>query len=110
MTVIPDGDDGGEQHDEPGQVAEPLSHEALQGDHDERQHHLGQEQGLGEPVQLQVQQPHLQGPETQVSVLRTAGGNWRETQEITALGFAISKSDILFCFASIQSRTSDRVK
>ena len=58
---VPDGDDVGEQHDEPEQVPEPGSHEALQGDHHHGQQHLGQEQGLGEPVQLQVQQAHLQG-------------------------------------------------
>ena len=58
---VPDWDDVGEQDDEPEQVPEPGPYEALQGDHHHRQQHLGQEQGLGETVQLQVQQAHLQG-------------------------------------------------
>ena len=102
QSVAPDGDDGGEQHDESAEVAEPLSHEALQRDHDEGQHHLGQEQGLGEAVQLQVQQAHLQGPETQVRarVYRTAG----------EMGGNSRTESLLFRFISMQSSTMDHVK
>ena len=102
QSVAPDGDDGGEQHDESAEVAEPLSHEALQRDHDEGQHHLGQEQGLGEAVQLQVQQAHLQGPETRVRarVYRTAG----------EMGGNSRTESLLFRFISMQSSTMDHVK
>lgn len=58
---LPDGDDVREKHDEAEKVAEPRTHKPLQRYHDDRQNHLGQEQGLGEAVQLQVQKPDLSG-------------------------------------------------
>ena len=61
--VVPDGDDVREKHDESEEVAEPRTHKPLQRDHDNGQNHLGQEQGLGEAVQLQVQQADLWGRE-----------------------------------------------
>lgn len=52
---VPDGDDVREKHNEAEKVAKPGTHKSLQRYHDNRQNHLGQEQGLGETVQLQVQ-------------------------------------------------------
>lgn len=50
--TVPDGDNVWEKHDEAEKVAEPRTHKPLHRYHDNRQNHLGQEQGLGEAVQL----------------------------------------------------------
>lgn len=63
ITEVPDGDNVGEKHDESEKVAEPRTHKSLQCYHDDRQNHLGEEQGLGEAVQLQVQEANLPGRE-----------------------------------------------
>lgn len=60
---IPDGYNVREKHNESEKVAEPRTHKSLQRYHDNRQNHLGQEQGLGEAVQLQVQEADLSGQE-----------------------------------------------
>lgn len=52
---LPNRDDVGEEHYEAKQVAKPRPDEALQSHHDDREHQLGQEQGLGQTIQLQVQ-------------------------------------------------------
>ena len=52
---VPDGDDVREKYNKSEEVAKPRTHEPLQCHHDHRQNDLGQEQGLGEAVQLQVQ-------------------------------------------------------
>lgn len=57
--VLPDRNDVGEEHHKTKQVTKPGSDEALQCNHDDREHHLCQEEGLGEAVQLQVKHPHL---------------------------------------------------
>lgn len=49
---VPDGNNVREKHDESEKVAEPRTHKPLQRYHDNRQDHLGQEQGLGEAIQL----------------------------------------------------------
>lgn len=58
---VPDRYDVREEHHETEQVAEPRTHESLQRYHDNGQNHLGQEQSLGEAVQLQVQEADLSG-------------------------------------------------
>lgn len=59
--MAPDGNDVGEQDHKAEEVPEPRAHEALQRHHDDGQNQLGQEQGFGEAVQLQVQKAHLRG-------------------------------------------------
>lgn len=63
LSKIPDWYDVREKHNESEKVAEPRTHKSLQRYHDNRQNHLGQEQGLGEAVQLQVQEADLSGQE-----------------------------------------------
>lgn len=58
---VPDWDDVREKYDKTEKVAEPWTHKTLQCNHDNGQNHLGQEQGLGEPVQFQVQKADLSG-------------------------------------------------
>lgn len=57
--VLPDWNDVREEHHKTEQVPEPGSDKALKCNHNNGQHHLGQEESLGEAVELQVQQSHL---------------------------------------------------
>ena len=59
INKVPDGDNVGEKHHKSEKVAEPWTHKPLHCYHDDGQDHLGQEQGLGEAVQLQVQKANL---------------------------------------------------
>lgn len=61
FETVPDGDDVGEKHNKSKEIAEPRTHKPLQCNHHHRENHLGQEQGFGETVQLQVQQANLWG-------------------------------------------------
>lgn len=58
---VPDGDNVRKKHNKSEKIAEPRTHKSLQRYQDNRQNHLGQEQGLGEAVKLQVQKTNLSG-------------------------------------------------
>ena len=58
---VPDGDNVREKHNKSEKIAEPRTQKSLQRHQDNRENNLGQEQGLGEAVKLQVEKTNLSG-------------------------------------------------
>lgn len=59
MLRLPDGNDVGKQEEEADDLEVPTAGKVLKGDHDQRHHHQGTEEDLGEAVDFQVEQADL---------------------------------------------------
>lgn len=59
VTFAPNGHDLREEQQEAKDLEVPTASEVLQSHHDQRDHHQGPKQDLGQTVHLQVEQTHL---------------------------------------------------
>lgn len=59
VLCSPDGNDVGEQEEEADDLQVPAASEVLKGNHNQRHHHQGAEEDLGEAVHLEVKQADL---------------------------------------------------